>query len=263
MAAEPPEPRVRTRSLAACLLLIMLATGCTAVVGGKARSAPKLTPWPLAGQTVKGALLDDAALSTILNQSFKTDPHFPPRFGGPETLQDDGSRVPTDCLGVAAMLQQSVYQSANVKDVAVESWSHAGMSVKVISVKESVVALPTAADASAAFAKFSAQWQKCDGTGVPLPGGVLMLTPTITDVRVADSVVAATLSMEFTLPGSHPAVIPEARAIGVRGNCLIEVDVVFFRSSNPSSQRSRGLGDIHTSAIDIAHAMMDKVSALS
>jgi hypothetical protein len=116
--------------------------------------------------------------------------------------------------------------------------------------------LPTAADAGSAFAKFSAQWQKCDGTAVPLPGGLLMLTPQINDVRVADSVVAATVSLEFALPSSLPAAIPEARAIGVRGNCLVEVDVVYSRSANPSS-------DIHTSAIDIAHAMMDKVSALS
>lgn len=260
MASNRPKHRVRTRSVGACLLLVMLATGCAAVVGGKARSAPKLTPRPLAGLTVKRVLLDEAALSTILNQSFKSDPHFPPRFGGRETLQGDGSPAPTDCLGVAAMLQQSVYQSANVKDVAVESWSHAGMSAKVIAVKESVVALPTAADAGAAFATFSAQWQKCDGTAVPLPGGVLVLTPEVTDVRVANSVVAATVSMEFALPSSLSAAIPEARAVGVRGNCLVEVDVVFSRSANPSS---RGSGDIHTSAIDIAHAMMDKVSALS
>ncbi len=241
-------------------MLVTLATGCNSVVGGTARSAPKLTPRPLAGLPVQRALLDDAALAAILDQPFNADPRFPARFGGPEALQDDGSRAPTDCLGVAAMLQHSVYQFANVKDVAVESWSHPNMSVKVIAVKESVVALPTAADAGAAFAKFSAQWQKCDGTAVPLPGGVLMLTPQVTDVRVVNSVVAATVSLDLGLPSSLSAAIPEGRAMGVRGNCLVEVDVVFSRLSNPSS---RGSGDIHNSAIDIAHAMMDKVSALS
>jgi hypothetical protein len=247
-------------------LLVSLATGCATVVGGNARSAPRLAPRPLAGQAVKRVLLDAGALSRILSQPLAADPLFPPRFGGAETLHDDGSRASTDCLGVAAMLQQSVYRSANVKDVAVESWSHPGMSAKVIAVKESVVALPTAADAGSAFAKFSAQWQKCDGTAVPLPGGVLMLTPQVADVRVTDSVVAATVSLEFGLPGSQSAAIPEARAIGVRGNCLVEVGVVFARSANRSSggpRGPRGSGDIHTSAIDIAHAMMDNVSALS
>ncbi len=242
----------------ALLSVGLLAAGCTVVVGGTARPAPNLRSRPLTGQTVKQVLLDDAALSKILDQSFKTDPRFPPRFGGPETLQDDGSASPADCLGVALMLQRSVYQSANVKDVAVER-SRAARSVKVIGVKEGVVALPTAADAEALFAKFSQQWQKCDGTTLPLPGSAFKLAAKTTNVRVGNSVLVATVSMALTLPGSDSAAIPEGRAIGVQGNCLVEVQVDFF-ASNPSHQ---GSGDINTSAADIAHAMMDKVSALS
>jgi len=64
----------------------------------------------------------------------------------------------------------------------------------------------------------------------------------------------------LTLPGSNPAAVPEGRAIGVRGNCVVEVEVDFFNTSNPSHQ---GTGDVNTTAVDIAHAMMDNVSALS
>jgi hypothetical protein len=46
----------------------------------------------------------------------------------------------------------------------------------------------------------------------------------------------------------------------VRDNCLVEVEVNFFNTSNPSHQES---DDMNTSALDIAHAMMDKVSDLS
>ncbi len=244
----------------ALLSIALLAVGCTVAVDGKARPAPNARARPLTGHTVRQVLLDDAALSKLLQQPFRADPHFPPRFGGPDQLQNGGPASPFDCLGVAVMLQQSVYQSAKVKGVAVQSWLHAGKSVKVISVKEGVVSLPTPADADALFGEFARQWRKCDGTTMPLPGSTLRLTAKITNVRDADFVLGATVSTQLMLPGSDPAAFPEGRAIGVRGNCLVEAEVDFFDPSNPSHQ---GTGDINTTAADIAHAMMDKVSALS
>jgi len=53
------------------------------------------------------------------------------------------------------------------------------------------------------------------------------------------------------------ASVPLARALGVRGNCLVEVAVHFFGNSYPSDQ---GSGEINTSAVDIAHAMMDRLA---
>jgi PknH-like extracellular domain len=244
----------------AVLGVTALAAGCTAVVGGEARPAPNVTARPLSGPVIKQVLLDDAALSTLLQQPFKTDAHFPPRFGGPDQLQDDGPASSVGCLGVAVMLQRTVYQSARVQGVAVESWLHAARSVKVISVKEGVISLPTGADADALFAKFSEQWRNCAGTTLPLPGSAVRVTAKITDVRDANSVLATTVSMELTVPSSDPAAILEGRAIGVRGNCLVEVEVDFFNTSNPSH---RGSGDVDTSATEIAHAMLDRVSALS
>ena len=244
----------------AMLSVGLLAVGCTAVVGGKARPTPDMRARPLAGQTVRQVLLDDTALSKLLQQPFRADPHFRPRFGGPDQLQDERPASSADCLGVAVMLQQSVYQSAKVKGVAVASWLHAAKSVKVISVKEGVVSLPTAADADALFAKFSQQWRKCDGTTLSLPGSTIRLTAKITNVRDTNSILGATISMQLTLPGSDPAAVPEGRAIGVRGNCLVEAEVDFFNPSNPSHQ---GTGDINTTPADIAHAMMDKIGALS
>ena len=84
-------------------------------------------------------------------------------------MQDAESALPDDCLGVAAMLQQNVYQSSDVEEVAVETWRHATLPADVTSVQEGVVSLPTAADADALFATFSHQWQKCDGTTRPCP----------------------------------------------------------------------------------------------
>jgi hypothetical protein len=172
---------------------------------------------------------------------------------------------PADCLGVTAMLQKSVYQSgphpAQVKDVAAESWWNNGDPAQVISVIEGVVSLPSAAQAEALFATFSNQWQQCNSTTTTERNGPISTTNAISDVRVANFVVAATNTATSVLP-NMPALrpTPQARAIGVRLNCLVEVEVVFFGERRPSDP---GTAKVDTSAIDIAHVMMDKVSALS
>ena len=249
--------------LVVSLTVVMLSAACAVAVGGAAKPAPSLAPRSLTGQSVDHVLLGDRTLSRILKQSLNIDPRFPPRFGGDEDLQDDGTAPPDDCLGVAAMLQRSVYQSSHIEEVAVETWRHAAMRADVTSVQEGVVSLPTAADANALFAAFARQWQKCDGATTSLPGNMFRLKGKITNVQVATSVVAATVSMGWASPNSKPVPdsesIPAGRAIGVRGNCLVEVEVDFFNSSNALGQ---GSGDFNTNAIDIARAMTDKVGAL-
>ena len=165
----------RRLRLVAPLALGILVAGCAVSVDGTARPGANLTPRLLTGSTIQGVLLGDSALSRILNQSFMIDSRYPPRFGGPETLQDDGAASPGGCLGVAWMLQQDVYQPGEVRHVAVETWRNAATPVEVTSVKEAVVSLPTAADARALFAKFSEQWRTCDGTTSPLPGSMFRL----------------------------------------------------------------------------------------
>jgi hypothetical protein len=250
---------MRRWCMAVALLVVMSTAGCAVVVDGTARPAPSLAPRSLNGQTIKQVLLGHRALSRILNQSFKIDPNLPPRFGGPEALQDDGWISPGDCLGVAAMLQRAVYEPSTVRHAAIETWRHAPGSVELTSVREGVVSLPTAAEAQALFAKFSQQWRTCDGTTMPLSGTVFRLKAAITNVQVADSIVAAIVSTGFASRSSDSAFIPYGRAIGVRGNCLVEVEVAFFGNTHPSGQ---GATDPDTSAVGIAHAMMDKVSAL-
>jgi len=242
------------------LLVVMLVAGCATTVAGAVRSVPSPAPRSLTGPAIEQVLLGDGALSRILNQPFRIDTRFPARFGGPEQLLDDRSAAPVDCLGVAAMLQRVVYRSSKVKHVAFETWRPAAKSVEMTDVAEGVVGLPTAAEARALFAKFSQQWRKCDGTTVPLPGRVFRLKAKATNVRLADSVVAATVSTGFALPGPDSESIPAGRAMGVRGNCLVEVEVDYFNASNPPHL---GSGDINSSAAEIAHNMLDKVSALS
>ncbi|MGO8771822.1 MAG: sensor domain-containing protein [Mycobacterium sp.] len=248
----------------ALTVVAALAVGCGAVgssvVQGTAKPAPNIKPRPLTGETIRQVLLDDAALSRMLNQPFVA--RKPPEFGGPDKLdQKDAAVSPASCLGVTAMLHESVYQSAQVKDVASESWWNNGEPAQVISVIEGVVTLPSAEQAEALFAQFSEQWQKCNGTTTTEQSGPISTTNVISDVRVANSIVAATNTATSVLPDMPPLQpTPQARAAGVRLNCLVEVEVVFFGDRRPSDP---GSASPETSAIDIAQAMMGKISALS
>ncbi|MCV7401263.1 sensor domain-containing protein [Mycobacterium fragae] len=234
------------------LATLLLATGCTRVTDGAARPAPGMAPRPLSGQAVNRVLLDDGELSKMLDQPFKTDPDSPPRFGGIELLTD-GSASPRECAAAAEELPKSVFQGSRVRQVAKESWWNAAPydeNPRVISVHEAVVALPTAAAADPLFAKFTEQWRQCDGTTVSMNDGYF--TMAISDVSDANSVVAAAVGVH----GS--TTVPNAHAVGVRVNCLVEVRVAFF-GLEPGSTADAD----KTVAVNIAHRMMDKISESS
>ena len=250
-------------SATALLVVAVLAAGCGSVVDGTAMPAPNLKPRPLTGETVKQVPLDDVALTRMLGQPFVA--RQPPEAGGPDQLfQPENPVSPAGCRGVTAMLQKSVYESAGVEDFVYESWWNNGDPAQVISVMEGVVTLPTAAQSEELFAKFSKQWQQCNGTTTTEQTGPISTTNAISDIRVTDAsktIVAATNTATAVLP-NMPPLLPtaQARAIGVRLNCLIEVEMVFFGDRRPSDP---GSATVDTSAVDVAHAMMDKVSALS
>ncbi|WP_231117967.1 sensor domain-containing protein [Mycobacterium colombiense] len=206
---------------------------------------------------IKRALFDGTALAGLLNQPFQAYPHYS-EFGGIDKLGtswDNGQ--PADCIGVVHLMQRGPYGSAPIQHTAAEMWVHKGDSVKVDSVQEGIVALRTDADATALFARFTAQWQRCDGTTLTVEPVDVWGSDAISGVRVLDSVVAATVSMGS---GTHSALnaIPTARALGVKGPYLVEVTVDFIPNSSPGDA---GNGDINTTAVALTHGLMDKLSA--
>ncbi|WP_156689841.1 sensor domain-containing protein [Mycobacterium sp. Marseille-P9652] len=245
--------RRRPAALPVVLLVAALVTGCTTTTLGTASPAPKGASGTVTGPAIKRALLDGPRLTTMLNQPFEAVPHFS-HLGGAELL-DDRSGSPAECVGVVFRMQRSDYQSADVKNIADEGWAHGGRAVKVDMVVEDVAALPTAGVAAALFAKLSDQWKRCDGTTMTDPSDIWSQNA-ISDVRVTDSVAAATVSRRAG--EEHPILtaIPEAHALGVRGNCLVEVNVIFSPVSYPGDE---GSADIATSAVDVAHAIMDRL----
>lgn len=229
------------------LVALPLTGGCMVVADGAAHPAVGLAPRPLAGQAVNHALLDEGELAKLVRQHFKSKPESPPRFGGEDQLHDVHA-APSGCAGVVYELQKTSYRAADVKAVAQQTWWTVGIrGAKVISVLESVVAVPTVAAADAAFAGFIQQWNPCNGTTVTTDFGIgHAVTAAISDVRTANSVLAATVQSHLV------TTVTSARAVGVRANCLVEVDIAFFSDNKPDG-----------TAVDIAHAMMDKVSTLS
>jgi hypothetical protein len=243
-----------------CTLVAALAVGCSSVVVGTAKPAPNLKPRPLSGRTVEHVLLEGRVLSRMLGQPLVA--RQPAKFGGADRLdQREAPAESADCMGVVAMLQKSVYDSADVQNVASVSWWNDGDPAQVISVMEGVVALPSAAQAQALFATFPERWRRCTGQTTTEEAGPISTTTVIGDVRTMDSLMTVTNTATATLP-NMPALqpTPQARAIGVRMNCIVEVEIVFFGDRQPSDP---GSADPDTSAVDVAQTMMEKVSALS
>jgi PknH-like protein len=240
------------RSLAA-LIAVLLAGGCTETTAGTASLAQSAGRVP----AIKRALFDGTALARLLGQPFQPYPHYS-EFGGLDKLGsnwDNGQ--PADCIGVVHLMQRVTYGSAPIQDTAAEMWVHKGDSVKVGSVQEGIVELRTAADANALFATFTAQWQQCDGTTLTVEPIDVWGSDAISGVRVSDSVIAATVSMGSGPHGGLNA-IPTARALGVKGPYLVEVTVEFIPIYTPADA---GNADINTTAVDLTHALMDKLSA--
>lgn len=238
----------------------MLASGCTTVVSGTVRPAPGLAPTPVTGMAVRQVLLDDAELSKLVGQPFHSDPSLPPRFGGVDELPDAWDDAePKDCVGAAVGGQKSVYDSAGVQDVAHEFWDRNSTSddSQLTGVGEAVVALPTAADADALFEKFAQQWGNCDGVTVVRPGGDSSeASGEIIDVSTGDGMLTATVR---TSVGGEVG-LRVTRAVAVRVNCLVDVDVFWFVDDDDHADAPPP-GD--TTAADLARAMLDKVRALS
>lgn len=239
------------RGWVSLLLVAGFATGCTAIVGGAARPAPGLVPRPLTGREVERALLDNAELNRAFGQSFKTDPDQPGGFGGSELLQEN-AQTPPDCGGVVDPLLKDSYAGSEVRAVATSDWMYSSPNPAAIAVQEAVVALPDARAADAAFSALARRWRSCGGATMTI-GGDPNFTSRVGSIAEKNSVLSAPID-----DISSYMTMPEARAVGVRVNCLLEVKVVYYASAD------RDGSSAHTAtAVDVAQLLMQKVISLT
>lgn len=234
---------IRLFHVLASAALITLAAGCTDIVPGTVRAGPNLKPRPLTGEVIKDTMLTDTELSHVFGQSFVIDRTL--AFGGPAELFWDwpGSKQ-SDCAGLTHILMGEVYTSAQVLNVAHELWwdSHDDRDPTVIDLEEGVVALPTMAAADGMFDKFTQQWRRC--VGARIDTGINEHYE-VSDVHADASVVEATVTNH-----DQTVNLREARALGVRDNCIVEVSITYFRNTAPAPGHSAG---------DVARQMLNKI----
>jgi hypothetical protein len=238
--------------VAGCLLL----SACTTVTDGTVQPAEGLPLGPLTGSELAEVLPTEDQMADTLGDRLGPNPNVPEMSGGLSDMADglrtDAEASPHDCVGATSPLQRSIYQDTGVTDFASFSWrlpdSDSG---DVIGATTGVVAFPSTAEANDAFEAFAQQWDDCNGTVVEMPiGGGDYFTDEITGVRVENSVLSADVA---TARQPGPIRWPRVRAIGVRANCLVEVDVSFFGGDAPPS----GRGD---AGIELAYVVMDRIA---
>lgn len=241
------------------LMAVMVSAGCSHTVAGNVVAAPDLARRPLSAEAIQQVPLEGAELARILGQNLMR--HDAPAAGGLDQLFDAKAVVsPADCAGLAEVLQKSVYQSAEVKGFAAQTWLTNGEPGKVMLVEQGVVALPTAAQADALFGKFAQQWQGCAGGTVTEVSGPVITTNSVGDVQATDDLVTTTITQRVNAP-DMPTLLPNklSRAIGLALNCIIETQVVFFTGRHASDP---GTADPDTSGAELVQAMRRKIDTL-
>lgn len=245
----------------ALLAIVVIAGAAWLVIAGRDRAAPSAPGDVVTADTVRQVLLNGAELTALLNQPFRKT-MGPTRYGGPEAMGEPSTTG--DCVGVVDLAARGVYASADVRSFARQTWSEAvpgdkgfkPLGAVLMFADEAVVALPSAAAARDTFARFAEQWRRCDDQAVnqhssepgdppPLPGSEMH----IRDVRVGDDLLAASVVLD------QKPEAPDTRALGVRGNCIVEVLLPFTGATNVP-----GSAVPETSSSTVARAIMDKIS---
>lgn len=249
-----PLPRVLSITLA--LVTVGLMTSCTVTSAGSARPASSLTEFLTTGEHLEKILPDEAQLSSILQNRITEDPRYPLTLGGIEEMTNgwfsNPRNTPRDCLGVVFnSAQRNIYRGTNLQGFASNNWKTLRPAISgAISLGARVTAMRTIAAADNLFTHFVDQWEGCRGATVTIfkpDTDTLKYRMTIDNVDFSGTTLSANVQSIPMEAGMVP--IFYARALGVRGNCLVDVNVLFATDPNDS-------------AIRIANLMMDKVGNL-
>jgi hypothetical protein len=242
----------RTLALGAgCLLLAC----CTRVADGTVIAAPGLQLGPISGADLQKVLPTESGLATVLGESIPPDVDDPEITGEVSDMANglatESDASPHDCVGVVAELQRSIYQETKMSSFASARWRQPrGSTSDVTRVVTAVVEYPSTSDANDTFDAFAKQWKDCDGTLVKTPIDSDFFSDDISNVKNENAVMSA--DIEVARP-AHSIEWPVLRAIGVRANCLIEVEVTFFGGNSAPSR-------FDDSAIAVARSMMDRIA---
>jgi hypothetical protein len=246
----------RTAVAALTLVLGLLAAGCTTVTQGNGRSAPGLTLGPLEGALLYDVLPTEADMDDILDSPLREDSEGELSGGVddmPDGLNSERRASPHRCVTAIAPIQRSMYVDTDATEFASRKWRlPKGEKGDIMGVHAAVVVFPDHAAASAAYDEFVKDWQDCDGGTVRL--GQLSerdhFVEKINDVRQNKAVAVADI---LTSQPSTSISWRRQRALAVRANCLIEVDVSYYSDKRPPS-------DLQDAAAQVADFMLDRIT---
>ena len=238
----------------------LLVSGCTTVTEGEVRPAAGLALRPLNGDQLLDVLPTTNQVVDLIADPLGPDPELPEELGELSDMADglssDAEASPHECVGAISTLQRSIYEDTGLKEYANRSWElPEDEDGDVLSATAGVAAFPGTADANDVFDAFAEQWKDCDGTAVEVPveDGDDYFLDSVTNVRVEHAVLSA--DIETSRPSASIS-WPRVRAIGVRGNCLVEVDISFFGGDAPPP-------DLENVAIEMAQSVMHRIGEVA
>ncbi len=153
-----------------------------------------------------------------------------------------GETSPPDCAGAAYRLQRAVYDGSPVQSVATNSWAGGGFDGPPVTGFFGVVQMTSAAAAQDFFAATSERWRRCNGATVTRheagDGGDELSR--IADVTFERAVVSASV-----LRASAGTASPTAlRAVGLAGDCIVEVDLTDPRAAGQTARPAAGVAEL-------------------
>lgn len=166
----------------------------------------------------------------------------------PNGIRDASDATPIDCLGAATPLMRAVYEQGEVRDVALRDFTGYGEGLTVSSVHTGVVRFASDADAARMFSTFMTRWRACDNITVNVH-----ITPTsavqwkITDVRQVAGILSSVV-----LSGDTGDQFPTEHAVGLTGDCIVDVDVA-VTDAIPARRVAT------TRAVDLVQAMLENI----
>lgn len=217
------------------------------------------------GHSIKDYLLTGPELGELFDQSFDDLPRSSSAGGFdkmPDASNPKAGAQPLDCVGPVAPADRNGYRSAEVTDFASQTWpNRPGMlDQRVMTVTEAVTTLPSVEAAEALIEQLTQTWKRCEGQTVTFwgtrPPGDGYLTHKITEVRTDGPVLAATILFGRT---ESPYTTPQARAVIVKDNYVIETEVAFYDDDNATRH---GTADPQGSGIAVATAIADKIDKI-
>ena len=201
------------------LLSAVTVLGCSNTVGGSAQRHGAEEPVPLQ-QVLPTADEVSAAVGNPLDATGTATSGSIDVL--PNGIRDSEGATPLDCLGAVTPLMRVVYEGGGVQAAAWRDYARLGAGLTVSSAEAGAVRFGSESEASRMFARFTTQWQSCEGTTVTLgTGGGGGLELTVSAVKVDGPVLSAVI---FSDAGDG-SLYPTEHAVGVAADVIVDVDV--------------------------------------